>query len=147
MPLSVARGQRFPSVDAKELVSLFCPTMPMDLCRFGTRCWRPLCPYGHACSGKRAREWAETWAFLATQEEADEDEEQIVDLEEEILEVVKDSPRECFPSASAGSSGPGADDASSAVGQFAGEAWVPGIAKHSASTESVFAVSSGEAGP
>ena len=68
----------------------------MDPCRFGTMCWRPLCLYGHACSGKRAFKWAETWASLATQEEADkEDEEQIVDLEEEILKVVKDILGEC----------------------------------------------------
>ena len=48
----------------------------MDPCRFGTMCWRPLCP-------KRARKWADVG----------EDEEQIVDLEEELFEVVKASPR------------------------------------------------------
>ena len=37
-------------------------------------------------------------AFFAPQEEADEeDEEQSVDLEEEILEVIKDSSGECVP--------------------------------------------------
>ena len=41
-------------------------------------CWRPLCPYILACGCKRAREWAETWAFLATQEETSE--EQNVDV-------------------------------------------------------------------
>ena len=46
----------------------------------------------------RARTWAGTWAFLATQEEADEEDvEQIVDVEEEILVVVRDS---ASPSAS-----------------------------------------------
>ena len=50
-------------------------------------------------------------------------------------------------SGEAGSSGPGADDATSAaataVGQFVGEAWPLGIVKRSVSTECVFAKSSG----
>ena len=103
-------------------------------------------------------------AFIATQEETDEvDVEQIVDLEEEILEVIKDSSGECVPehimertvelavsSGEAGSSGLGVDDTTSAAvtagGKSVGEARPPGIAKHSASTESVLEVSSVEAG-
>ena len=46
----------------------------------------------HACSCKRARKRSETWAFLAEVEE-----EQTVDLEEEIIEVVKDISGEGVP--------------------------------------------------
>ena len=66
-------------------------TLQIDPCRFGKMWWGTLA----AASVHVTREWAETWAFLETQEEADEDEKQIVDLEEEILEVVKDSAGEC----------------------------------------------------
>ena len=105
-------------------------------------------------SCKRALTWAETWAFLATQEEADEeDEDQIVDLEAEIREVIKDSSGECVPehiveqtvelavsSGEAGSFGRGVNDttsaAATAVGKSVGEARPPEIAKHSASGSS-----------
>ena len=58
--------------------------MSMEPCRFGTMCWRPLCPYVHACSP-------------SPRKSKRQDEEQIVDLEEEIREVVKDSLGECVP--------------------------------------------------
>ena len=59
--------------------------MSVDPCRFGMMCWRPLCPFGHACT------WAATWAFFAAQKD-EEDGEDTVDLVEEVLEVIKDSP-------------------------------------------------------
>ena len=42
----------------------------MDRCRYGSSCWRPVCPYVHA--GRRARGWAELWTLLASQEDADD---------------------------------------------------------------------------
>ena len=84
-----------------------------------------------------------------------------MDLEEEILEVTKNSSVERIPerimeqtvelagsSGKAGSFGLGVksttSEAITAVGKFVGEVRPPGTAKHSASTES--AVSSGDAG-
>ena len=98
---------------------------------------------------------------LATLEEADEDEENIVNLEEEILEVFKVSSREFVhesimeqkvelagSSGEARSSGPGADDATSAsvtaVGNSVGEDRPRGVKKYKAMTESELAESSGE---
>ena len=125
-------------------------------------CCRLLCPFGHACSGKCARKWVKTWAFLAAQKD-EEDGEDIVELEEEVLEVIKDSLVECIPervmaqtvelagsSGKAGSSGPGVKSTTSdpvtAVGKSIGEVWLLGTAKHSVSTESELSVSSGDAG-
>ena len=86
-------------------------------------------------------------AFFAPQEAADEeDEEQSVDLEEEVLEVIKDSSGECVPehimeqtvelavsSGEAGSSGPGVNDtisvAATAVVKSVAGARLPGTAK------------------
>ena len=42
----------------------------MDQCRYGSSCWRPLCPYVHA--SRRARRWAELWTLFASQEEEDD---------------------------------------------------------------------------
>ena len=44
---------------------------------------RALCPFGHACSGKRARKVAESWVLFAAQKDVED----VVDLEEEVLEV------------------------------------------------------------
>ena len=86
-------------------------------------------------------------AFFAPQEAVDEeDEEQSVDLEEEVLEVIKDSSGECVPehimeqtfelavsSGEAGSSGPGVNDtisvAATAVVKSVAGARLPGTAK------------------
>ena len=53
---------------------------PMEPCRFGTGCWRPLCPFGHSGRGRAAR-WTALWSLLAKQEAEDE-----VILEEHISE-------------------------------------------------------------
>ena len=43
----------------------------MEPCRFGTGCWRPLCPFGHSGRGRAAR-WAALWSLLAKQEAEDD---------------------------------------------------------------------------
>ena len=53
----------------------------LEPCRFGTGCWRPLCPYGHSGRSRAAR-WAALWTLLASQEAEDD------------LEVVKVIPLE-----------------------------------------------------
>ena len=40
-----------------------------DVCRYGSSCWRPLCPYVHACGCTCARKWAGLWASLAAVED------------------------------------------------------------------------------
>ena len=40
----------------------------MDVSRFGTACWRPLCPYAQSCGRTRARTWADMWLFLAMED-------------------------------------------------------------------------------
>ena len=37
-------------------------------CKFGSQCWRPLCPYAHPKEERRAQRWAELWTFLAEEE-------------------------------------------------------------------------------
>ena len=37
----------------------------MASCRFGSGCWRPLCPYPHR-RHSRAKMWARVWGTLAT---------------------------------------------------------------------------------
>ena len=49
------------------LVPLVRSGLSLERCRFGSACWRPLCPYVHA--HQRARRWAELWNLLADQEE------------------------------------------------------------------------------
>ena len=59
----------------------------MELCRFGTMCWRALCPYVHACSRTRARKCAETWRLLSEMEE----EESLVEIPQ-VQHIVVDGP-------------------------------------------------------
>ena len=74
-----------------------------DVCRYGSSCWRLLCPYVHTSGRTRARIWAELWAWLA----AVEDEERvqnraaeqnmdifILPFKEENVEVLQISPEE-----------------------------------------------------
>ena len=120
----------------------------MDACRYGSGCWRPLCPYGRSVC--RASGWAAIWSLLAEQEEN--------------LEVIKVIPEERIPehieeqtvdfalsSGEAGSCWFGTNDttstASAAHAESVCEAQPPGIAKHSASTEPNLAVSLGEFWP
>ena len=43
--------------------------MRVNGCRYGSSCWRPLCPYVHASGRTRARKWAELWAWIAARED------------------------------------------------------------------------------
>ena len=72
-----------------------CQPLMTDPCRFGAACWRPLCPFVHACSRTRARWWAELWSLLACQKEY---EEHVVNvpvprIHEEIVDAVQIKPR------------------------------------------------------
>ena len=78
----------------------------MDACRYGSGCWRPLCPYGH--SGGRAARWAALWALLENQEYGSEDERTV---ERTIDEPPKVNLAES--SGEAGSSWSGAHDTTS----------------------------------
>ena len=64
-----------------------CEVKLMELCRFGTMCWRALCPYVHACSRTRARKCAETWRLLSEMEE----EESLVEIPQ-VQHIVVDGP-------------------------------------------------------
>ena len=103
--------------------------------------WRPSCPYQHSEKGRAAR-WVAVWALLAGQEE-------------DFVEVVKDVSEECFSERIIEQTVEIAGfrrlkDATSAAATAVGESAVgprpSGIAKRSASTESVVAVSLVEAG-
>ena len=82
-------------------------------------CWRPLCPSRHS-EARRAARWAAVWTLLAEQERqqiAMKNLERIkVNLGERIPErIVEQIVEPVVSSGEAGSSGPGADDATRAA--------------------------------
>ena len=115
----------------------------MDACRDGSGCWRPLCPYGH--SGGRAARWAALRHFLATQEEAGENLEEIkVISEERTPEDTVEQTVEHAESGGAGSSWFGKEDTTStafaAVAKSDSEAQPPGIEKYGTTSADATAV-------